>query len=124
MLHNTDHCEHIPGTFEKMRHVPVIPLFFQHYVQCCMCQFDWRRHWPTRKADPVEAPVGPINETATESQESAPAEQQEPASSSSGPAAPMPTQNFQSEQMGSAIQMRPQERRERKGARPERDANK
>ena len=42
------------------------------------------------RADPVEAPVGPNTEAATESQESAPAAQQEPASSSSGPAAPMP----------------------------------
>ena len=32
------------------------------------------------RADPVEAPVGPITEPATESQESAPAAQQEPAS--------------------------------------------
>ena len=70
------------------------------------------------RADPVEAPVGPITEPATESQESAPAAQQEPASSSSGPAAPMPTQNFQNEQMDSPMELGPQERRERKGARP------
>ena len=49
------------------------------------------------RADPVEAPVGPITEPATESQESAPAAQQEPASSSFGLAAPMPAQNFQNE---------------------------
>ena len=70
------------------------------------------------RADPVEAPVGPITEPATESQESAPAAQQEPASSSSGPTAPMPTQNFQNEQMDSPMELGPQERRERKGARP------
>ena len=44
------------------------------------------------RADPVETPVEPITEPATESQEPAPAAQQEPASSSSGPAAPMPAQ--------------------------------
>ena len=70
------------------------------------------------RADPVETPVGPITEPATESQESALAAQQEPASSSSGPAAPMPTQNFQNEQMDSPMELGPQERRERKGARP------
>ena len=69
-------------------------------------------------ADPVETPVGPITEPATESQESAPEAQQEPASSSSGPAAPMPIQNFQNEQMDSPMELGPQERRERKGARP------
>ena len=51
-------------------------------------------------------------------QESAPAAQQEPASSSSGPAAPMPTQNFQNEQIDSPMELGPQERGERKGARP------
>ena len=70
------------------------------------------------RADPVEAPVGPITEPATESPEPAPAAQQEPASSSSGPAAPMPTQNLQNEQMDSPMELGPQERRERKGARP------
>ena len=70
------------------------------------------------RADPVEAPVGPIPQSATESQESAPAAQQEPASSSSGPAAPMPTQNLQNEKMDSPMELGPQERRERKGARP------
>ena len=69
-------------------------------------------------ADPVETLVGPITEPATESQESAPAAQQEPASSSSGPAAPMPAQNLQNEQMDSPMELGPQERRERKGARP------
>ena len=70
------------------------------------------------RADPVEAPVGPITELATESQESAPAAQQEPASSTSSPGAPMPTQNFQNDQMDSPVELGPQERRERKGARP------
>ena len=42
-------------------------------------------------AGPVGTGVGPIVEPATESQEPAPVAQQEPASSSSGLAAPMPT---------------------------------
>ena len=75
------------------------------------------------RADPVEARVGPITEHATESQESAPVAQQEPASSSSGPAAPMPTQNFQSEQMDSPMEVGPQERRKQRSA-AKRDANK
>ena len=57
------------------------------------------------RADPVEAPVGPITEPAIKSQESAPVAQQEPASSSSGPAAPMPTQNLENEQMDSPMEM-------------------
>ena len=64
------------------------------------------------RADPVEKPVGPITEPATESQESA------PAARPSCPAAPMPTQNFENEQMDSPMELGPQERRERKGARP------
>ena len=70
------------------------------------------------RADSVEAPVGPYTEPATESQESAPAAQQEPASSSSSPAAPLPTQNLQTEKMDSPMELGAQERRERKGARP------
>ena len=70
------------------------------------------------RTNPVEAPVGPIIEPATESQESASVAQQEPASSSFGPAAPMPTQNLQNEQMDSPMELGAQERRERKGARP------
>ena len=70
------------------------------------------------RADLVEAPVGTIPELATESQEPAPAAQQEPASSSSGLAAPMPTRILQNEQMDSPMDLGPQERRERKGARP------
>ena len=62
--------------------------------------------------------TGPITEPTCESQESAPAAQQEPASSSSRPAAPMPAQNLQNEQMDSPMELGPQERRERKGARP------
>ena len=69
-------------------------------------------------AAPVGAGAGPIAEPATESQEPAPAAQQEPASSSSGLAAPMPTQNLQNEQMDSTMELGAQERRERKGARP------
>ena len=66
---------------------------------------------------PVGTGVGPI-ESATESQEPAPMAQEEPASTSSGPAAPMPTQNLQNEQMDSPVELGAQERRERKGARP------
>ena len=54
-------------------------------------------------AGPVGAGVGPITE---------------PASSSSGPAAPVPRQNLQNEQMDSPMELGAQERRERKGARP------
>ena len=70
------------------------------------------------RADPVEAPVGSNTQPTTESREPAPAAQQEPASSSSGPAAPIPTQILQNEQMDSPMELGPQERRERKGARP------
>ena len=69
-------------------------------------------------AGPVGTGVGPIIEPATESQEPAPVAQQEPASSSSGPAAPMPTQNLQNEQKDSPMELGAQERRERKGAQP------
>ena len=69
-------------------------------------------------AGPVGAGIGPIAEPATEAQDSAPAAQQEPASSSSGLAAPMPTQNLQNEQMYSPMELGAQESRERKGARP------
>ena len=82
------------------------------------CRVRLEKALADERADLVEAPVGPILEPATESQESAPAAQQEPASSSSGPAAPMPTQHFQNEQMDSPMELGPQERRERKGARP------
>ena len=70
------------------------------------------------RADSVGTPVGPITEPTSESHEPAPAAQQEPASSSSSPAASMPTQNLQSEQMDSPMELGPQERTERKGARP------
>ena len=79
----------------------------QKDVEC-----DWKRHWLMR------TPVGPITELTSESHEPAPAAQQGPASSSPGPAAPMPTQNFQNEQMDSPMELGPQERRERKVARP------
>ena len=82
------------------------------------CRVRLEKALADERADPVGTPLGPITEPATESQESAPAAQQEPASSSSGPAAPMPTQNFQNEQMDSPMEMGPQERRERIGARP------
>ena len=67
-------------------------------------------------AGPVGAAVGPIAEPATEPQEPATAAQQEPASSSSGPVAPLPTQNLQNEQTDSPMELGAQERRERKGA--------
>ena len=82
------------------------------------CRVRLEKALAEERADPVGTPVGPITEPATESQESARAAQQEPASSSSGPAAPMPTQNFRNEQMDSPMELGPQERRERKGARP------
>ena len=82
------------------------------------CRVRLEKAFADERADPVETPVGPITEPATESQESAPAAQQEPASSSSGPASPMPAQNLQNEQMDSPKELGPQERRERKGARP------
>ena len=69
-------------------------------------------------AGPIGTGVGPITEPATESKEPATAAQQEPASSSPGLAAPMPTQDLQNEQMDSPMELGPQERRERKGARP------
>ena len=73
-----------------------------------------RRTSADERADPVETPIGPITEPATESQESAPAAQQEPTSSSFGPAAPMPTQNFQNELMDSPMEMGAQEHREQR----------
>ena len=82
------------------------------------CRVRLEKALTDERAEPVETPVGPISEPASESKESTPVAQQEPASPSSGPAAPMPTQNFQNEQMDSPIEMGPQERRERKGARP------
>ena len=82
------------------------------------CRVRLEKALADERADPVEAPPGPNTQPATESQERAPAAQQEPASSSSGPAAPMPTQNLQNELMDSPKELGAQERRERKGARP------
>ena len=82
------------------------------------CRVRLEKALADERADPVETPIGPMTEPDTESQESAPVAQQEPVSSSSGPAAPMPTQNLQNEQMDSPMELGPQERRERKGARP------
>ena len=82
------------------------------------CRVRLEKALADERADAVKAPVGPITELATESQEPAQATQQEPASSSSSPAAPMPRQNLQNEQMESPMELGPQERRERKGARP------
>ena len=86
----------------------------QKHVECVR-----KRHWPTREQilskrqldRSLSLPPSPKNE-------SAPVVQQEPASSSSGPAAPMPTQNLQNEQMESPMELGAQERLERKGARP------
>ena len=69
-------------------------------------------------ASPVGTGVGPIAEPATEPQQPAPPAQQEPASSSSCPVVPVPTQDLQNEQLDSPMEMGAQERRERKGARP------
>ena len=82
------------------------------------CRVRLEKALANERADPVEAPVGSNAEPATESQEPAPAAEQEPASSSSGPAAPMPAQNFQNEQMESPMELGPQGRRGRKGPRP------
>ena len=60
--------------------------------------------------------IGPNAELATELHQPAPAAQQEPASSSSGPALPMPTQNLQNEQLDAPMELGAQGRRERKGA--------
>ena len=69
-------------------------------------------------------PVGAGVEPATEPQQPAHAAQQEVAFSSSGPAVPMPTQNLQSEQLDSPMEMGAQERRERKGSAAKRAATK
>ena len=69
-------------------------------------------------AGPVGAGVGPIAEPDTEPQQPAPTAQQEPASSPSGLAAPMLTQNHENEQLDSPMELGAQERSERKGARP------
>ena len=79
---------------------------------------DWKRHWPTREQILSKRQLDRSLSLPPSPQESAPEAQQEPASSSSGPAAPMPIQNFQNEQMDSPMELGPQERRERKGARP------
>ena len=72
----------------------------------------------TASVGPVGAGIGPIAEPTTEPSQTAPAAQQEPASSSSGLGAPMPTQNLQKEQLDSQMELGAQERRDRKGARP------
>ena len=82
------------------------------------CRVRLEKALADERADPVETPVGPITEPATESQESAPAAQQEPASSTTGPAVPMPAQSSQNEQPDSPMEMGAQERRSRQGARP------
>ena len=69
-------------------------------------------------AGPVGTGVGPIAESATEPQQPALAAQQKSACSSSRPAVPMPTQSLQNEQLDSPMELGEQERRERKGARP------
>ena len=74
--------------------------------------------WDVERTDPVGTRVEPITESDSKSHEPAPTTQQESASSSSDPAASMPTQNLQNEQMDSTTELGPQERRERQGARP------
>ena len=82
------------------------------------CRVRLKKALADARADPVETPVGPITEFTAESQEPTPVSQQEPVTSSSGPATPMPTQNLQNEQMDSPMELGPQERREREGSRP------
>ena len=83
------------------------------------CRVRLEKALAEEKADPVGTPVGPFTEPTTESQEPAPVAQQEPRSSSSGPVAPMPTQNLQNEQMDSPMELGPQEHTQNaKGARP------
>ena len=84
------------------------------------CRVRLEKAWADEKASAglVGAGVGPIGEPDTERQQPTPAALQEPASSSSGPAAPMPTQNLQNEQLYSPMELGAQERRERKAARP------
>ena len=62
------------------------------------CRVRLEKALADERADSVGTPVGPITELTSESHEPAPAAQQEPASSSSSPAAPMLTQNLQNEQ--------------------------
>ena len=69
-------------------------------------------------AGSVGVGIGPIAEPTVESQEPASTVQQEPASSSSDIAPPMPTQNLQDERMDSPMELDAQECRESKGARP------
>ena len=100
------------GMVQRLAAVAVSVWVHTHkHVEC-----DWKRHWLTRERvqGPVGAGVGPITEPATESQEPAPAARQEPASSSSRLASPMPTQHLQNEQMDSQLELAAQERRERK----------
>ena len=76
----------------------VAVMVWDHTQKPAAC--DWKRHWPMREQILSKSQ---LDRTLIESQESAPAAQQEPASSSSGPAAPMPTQNLQNEQMDSPM---------------------
>ena len=59
------------------------------HTEACRVQLEKTLADERASAGPVGAGVGPITESATGSQEPAPAAQLEPASSSSGPAAPM-----------------------------------
>ena len=84
------------------------------------CRVRWEKALADEKASAgvLGAGVGPIEGLVTEPQQPALAAQQEPASSSSGLAVPMPSQSPQNEQPDSPMEMGAQERRERKGARP------
>ena len=97
-----------------VQHLAAVAVSVWDHTEVCRVRLE--KALADERADPVGTPVGPNTEPATESHEPAPAAQQEPASSSSGPAAPMAAQHYRNEQMDSP--MGPQERRERKGARP------
>ena len=97
-------------------------VFLDHRQKDAEC--DWKKALADGRADPVEAPVRPITEPATESQESSPAAQQEPASSSSGLAAPMPAHNFQNEQTDSPMELGTTRTQRTQRSATKRDANK
>ena len=80
------------------------------------CRVRLEKALADERADPVEAPVGPITEPTSESHDSVPAAQQEPASSSScwADANAKPSERAD----GFTNELGPQERRERKGAWP------
>ena len=88
------------------------------------CRVRLEKALADERADPVGTGVRPITEPTAKSQEPAPAAQQEPASSSSGPAAQMPTQNFQKEQMDSPKELGAQKKQRAQKSVGKRDSNK